>query len=149
MKKIILLIAVLITVILFITEEKVMVVDNELDSNEMMSVLLTVPGLNTNNFNNYFDGSIEIIGIYPKVNMLYKDRVGNMYYPFNKNNIKQDIINFTKHYNSVLEKNKFNNDLILINYNGISIEKVSVYISSDNLESFMSNCNGCKYEKTS
>ena len=149
MKKMFLVIAILITLILFTNKEEVIIVNNELDSNEMMSILLIVPGLNTNNFTDYFDDSIEIIGIYPKVNMLYKEKIGNMYYQFNKNNIKQDITNFTKYYKSVLEKNKFNNDLILINYNGINIESVKVYISGDNLENFMSECSGCKYEKTS
>ena len=72
-----------------------------------------------------------------------------MYYQFNKNNIKQNIINFTKYYKNVLEKNKFNNDLILINYNGINIDKVKVYISDDGLENFMKKCSKCKYEKTS
>ena len=147
MKKMILLMVLIITLIILTNKEEVMVVNNELDSNEMETILIYIPGLNTNNFSNYFDGSIEIIGIYPKVNMLYKEKIGNMYYQFNKNNIKQDITTFTKHYKSVLEKNKFNNDLILINYNGISIESVKVYISGDNLENFMRKCNGCKYEK--
>ena len=149
MKKIFLVTIILITLILFTNKEDVMVVNNELDSNEMETILINIPGLNTNNFSNYFDGSIEIIGIYPKVNMLYKERIGNMYYQFNKNNIKQDITSFIKYYRSVLEKNNFNNDLILINYNGISIEIVKVYISGDNLEKFMRDCNGCRYEKTS
>ena len=149
MKKIFLVTIILITLILFTNKEDVMVVNNELDSNEMETILINIPGLNTNNFSNYFDGSIEIIGIYPKVNMLYKERIGNMYYQFNKNNIKQDITSFIKYYRSVLEKNNFNNDLILINYNGISIESVKVYINGDNLEKFMRDCNGCRYEKTS
>lgn len=149
MKKIFIIVTILIMLILLTNKEEVMVVNNELDSNEMGTVLINIPGLTTNNFTNYFDGSIEIIGIYPKVNMLYKEKIGNMYYQFNKNNIKQDITNFSKYYKGVLEKNKFNNDLILINYNGINIEKVSVYISGDNLEKFMRKCNGCKYEKTS
>lgn len=149
MKKIFLVITILITLILFTNKEEVMLVNNQLDSNEMVTVLINIPGLNTNNFSNYFDGNIEIIGIYPKVNMLYKEKIGNMYYQFNKNNIKQDITSFTKYYKGVLEKNKFNNDLILINYNGISIESVKAYINGDNLENFMRKCNGCKYEKTS
>ena len=98
MKKIIWLILVLITLSLLTKEEEAIVVNSELDSNEMMNVLITIPSLNTNNFANYFDGSIEIIGIYPKVNMLYKERIGNMYYQFNKNNIKQDITSFIKYY---------------------------------------------------
>lgn len=149
MKKMILLIVILITLILLTNKEEVIVVNSELDSNEMMNILLSIPGLNTNNFTSYFSDNIEIIGIYPKVNVLYKERLGNMFYQFNKNSIKQDIINFSKYYKSILEKNKFNNDLILINYNGISIEKVSVYISGADLETFMKKCNSCKYEKTS
>ena len=149
MKKIILLTILLITLTLLTNKEKVIIVNSELDNNEMMNILLIIPGLNTNNFTNYFDGSIEVIGIYPKVSVLYKERIGNMYYQFNKNNIKQDILHFTKYYKSILEKNKFNNDLILITYSGIVIDKVSVYISGDNLEKFMRRCNGCKYEKTS
>ena len=137
MKKSILLMVVIITLIVLTNKEEVMIVNNELDSNEMKTILINVPGLTTNNFSNYFDGSIEIIGIYPKVNMLYKEKIGNMYYQFNKNNIKQDIISFTKYYKGVLEKNKFN------------IDKVSVYVSGDILEKFMEGCDNCTYEKTS
>ena len=93
MKKIIILVILIITLTILTNKEEVIVVNSNLDSNEMMTVLLIIPGLTTNNFTNYFDDNIEVIGIYPKVNALYKDRIGNMYYQFNKNNIKQDIIN--------------------------------------------------------
>ena len=102
MKKIFLVITTLITLILFTNKEEVRVVNNELNSIEMETILINIPGLTTSNFSNYFDDNIEIIGIYPKVNMLYKEKIGNMYYQFNKNNIKQDILNFTKYYKSVL-----------------------------------------------
>lgn len=149
MKKIFVAIIILIILFGFTNKDNVMIVNNELDSNEMETILINIPGVNTNNFTNYFDGSIEIIGIYPKVNGLYKTKIGNMYYQFNKNDIKQDIINFTKYYKGVLEKNNFNRDLMLINYNGISIENVKVYISGNNLKKFMRECSGCKYKKTS
>lgn len=151
MKKIFILglIVVVVTLIALTNEEETIVVNSELEDNEMLTVLLTVPGLNSNNFTNYFDDSIEIIGIYPEVNMLYKKKIGNMFYIFNKNSIKQDINSFIKYYKGVLKKHNFNNDLVLIDYNGINIEKVKVYVSGEKLEDFIRGCSSCKYEKTS
>lgn len=149
MKKIFILIAVIIILIILTDREETMIVNSELNDSEMMIVLLIVPGLNSNNFTNYFDDSIEIIGIYPEVNMLYKKKIGNMFYTFNKNNVKQDINNFIKHYKNVLKQHNFNNDLIMSNYNGINIEKVKVYLNGEMLEDFMRKCNNCKYEKIS
>lgn len=147
MKKI-LLIILLILILVMSNKEEAIVVSNEVDNDEMITVLVYIPGLTTNNFNNYFDDTVEIIGIYPKVNVLYKEKIGDMFYQFNMSNVKKDINNFTKKYKKVLQTNNFTNDLILINYNGIGIEKVKVYISNKNLKLFMINCNNCEYEKT-
>lgn len=147
MKKI-LLIILLILILVMSNKEDTIVVSNEVDNDEMITVLVYIPGLTTNNFNNYFDDTVEIIGIYPKVNVLYKEKIGDMFYQFNMSNVKKDINNFTKKYKKVLQTNNFTNDLILINYNGIGIEKVKVYISNKNLKLFMINCNNCEYEKT-
>lgn len=149
MKKILVLTIIMIILFSVTNKEKVIMVNSELETDEMITVLLTIPGLNTNNFTNYFDNSIEIIGIYPKINLIYQKKIGNMFYTFDKVNIKQNINSFSKYFKNVLEKYNFNNDLILINYNGINIDKVKLYISSDDLNKFMKNCNNCKYEKTS
>lgn len=149
MKKIFKLLFIVFMLAILSNKEETMLVNNEIEDDEMVTVLLTVPGLNTNNFTNYFDDSIEIVGIYPKVNLLYKKKIGDMYYAFNGSSVKQNINNFSKHYKNVLKKNSFNEDLTRINYNGISIEKVIVYVNDELLQNFIHRCKSCEYEKTS
>ena len=46
-------------------------------------------------------------------------------------------------------KNNFNNDLTMIDYNGINIERVKLYIEAEELKTFLKQCGKCSYEKTS
>lgn len=116
---------------------------------EVLTATIFIPGLNTNNFKKYFNENIKIIGIYPKVNVLYKNKLGNLYYSFSKNTIDENIKGFKKYYKNILEKNNFKNDLILYEYNGISIEKVKIFLSYEELNSILKNCYKCSYEKIS
>lgn len=149
MKKIVISIFLFLILLMLNTKEEAVFVNKEIINDEMVIVLLSVPGLNTNNFVNYFSGDIKIIGIYPYVNVLYKNKIGNMYYEFNNESVKENINQFSKYYKDKLKKNNFNNDLNLINYTGINIDKVKVYVNGDILKKFINSCSKCKYEKTS
>ena len=147
MKKIFILVFLFLILLLLNDKDEVALVNKEITNDEMFVVLLSIPGLNTNNFVNYFDNDIKIIGIYPAVNILYKNKIGNVYYEFNSGGIKKNINDFTKFYKNKLKKNNFNNDLNLINYRGINIDKVEVYVNNDILKNFIYKCTKCKYEK--
>lgn len=146
-------IAIFIMIFLFFivnnSKEKTAVSVFSYNEAEMLLINVVIPNLNTNNFNDYFDDSTIIIGIYPKINMLYKDKIGNMFYSFNKNNIKNNLNSFIKYYKSVLKKNNFVNDLVLSDYSGINIWKVKVYVNSYELNDLLNKCSGCTYEKIS
>lgn len=149
MKKIFIFMVLILIILMPNTKEEAVFVNKEIINDEMVIVLLSVPGLNTNNFVNYFSEDIKIIGIYPYVNVLYKNKIGNMYYEFNNESVKENINRFSKYYKNKLKKNNFNNDLNLINYTGINIDKVKVYVNGDILKKFIHSCSKCKYEKTS
>ena len=147
MKKYFILIVILILLIINNnkTEQTQMVFDyNEED---MLIVNILIPNLNTKNFTSYFDDTIEVVGVYPKINMVYKNKIGNIFYSFNQSSIKENINSFIKYYKNILKKNNFTSDLVLSDYNGINIEKVRVYISFERLKKILSDCNNCSYQK--
>ena len=146
MKKIYLLLAI-ITVLIIITnrKEKVLVVNSVIDSDNMVEATIVVPGLSTKNFSSYFDNDDEIIGIYPKINLLYKDRVSVKFYQFSKSTVTDNINDFIRYYKNILKKNNFNDDLVLVDYNGIIIEKVKLYVDNKYLNEFMKKCPNCSY----
>ena len=146
MKKIYLLLAI-ITVLIIITnrKEKVLVVNSVIDSDNMVEATIVVPGLSTKNFSSYFDNDDEIIGIYPKINILYKDRVSVKFYQFSKSTVTDNINDFIRYYKNILKKNNFNDDLVLADYNGIIIEKVKLYVDNKYLNEFMKKCPNCSY----
>ena len=129
------------------SEETQMVFDYNVE--DMLIANILIPGLNTKNFDNYFDEYVQIIGVYPKINMIYKNKIGNVFYSFNKNRKKDNLLSFEKYYKNILQKNNFSSDLILSSYNGINIEKVRVYLTYEKLKEILKQCNGCSYEKIS
>ena len=149
MKKFLILVVILFLIIVCNngSEQTQMVFDY--NEEEMLTANILIPGLNTKNFENYFDDYIEIIGVYPKINLIYKNKIGNIFYTFNQNSIKEDLLSLTKYYKNILKKNNFNSDLILSEYNGIDIEKVRVYLTYQKLNQILKICNDCSYEKIS
>ena len=149
MKKFLILVLILFLIIVCnnASEQTQMVFDY--NEEEMLTVNILIPGLNTKNFENYFDDYVEIIGVYPKINLVYKNKIGNVFYTFNQNNIKNNLSSFAKYYKNILRKNNFNSDLILSDYNGINIEKVRVFITYEKLNEILKKYDGCSYEKIS
>lgn len=152
MKKVIIVFGILLVSILIINKkDNTILVNTTLDNIEEGSQIfyLTIPNLNTKNFSNYFNDESDIVGIYPYVNPLYKNRVGNMFFIFDSKSLNSNMTRFIKYYKNILQKNNFNNDLVMIDYNGVNIEKVKLYIEVNELKEFLKKCSSCKYEKTS
>ena len=149
MKKFLILVVILFLIIVCnnASEQTQMVFDY--NGEGMLTANILIPGLNTKNFEDYFDDYVEIIGIYPKTNLVYKNKIGNIFYTFNQNNMKDDLLSFTKYYKNILRKNNFMSDLVLSVYNGINIEKVRVFLTYQKLKEILRECNDCSYEKIS
>ncbi len=149
MKKFLILVVILFLIIVCnnASEQTQMVFDY--NEEEMLTANILIPGLNTKNFEDYFDDYVEIIGVYPKTNLVYKNKIGNIFYTFNQNNMKDDLSSFTKYYKNILRKNNFMSDLVLSDYNGINIEKVRVFLTYQKLNEILRDCNDCSYEKIS
>lgn len=149
MKKCFVLVVILFLIIVCNSSSEQTQMVFEYNEDDMLMANIIVPGLNTKNFEKYFDDSIEIIGVYPKINLIYKNKIGNIFYTFKRNNIKDDLLSLTKYYKSILRKNNFSSDLILSDYSGINIEKVRVFITYKKLNEILKECIGCSYEKIS
>lgn len=149
MKKFLILVVILFLIIVCnnASEQTQMVFDY--NEEEMLTANILIPGLNTKNFEDYFDDYVEIIGVYPKTNLVYKNKIGNIFYTFNQNNMKDDLSSFTKYYKNILRKNNFMSDLVLSDYNDINIEKVRVFLTYQKLNEILRDCNDCSYEKIS
>ena len=149
MKKFLILVAFLFLIIVCNNGSEQTQMVFEYDEEEMLTANILISGLNTKNFENYFDDYVEIIGVYPKINLVYRNKIGNIFYTFNQNNVKDDLSSLTKYYKNILRKNNFISDLVLSDYNGINIEKVRVFLTYQKLNEILRECNDCSYEKIS
>ena len=146
MKKIFLTMTIIMVLIIITNKkEEVLVVNSIIDSDHMVEATIVVPGLSTKNFSSYFDDDVEIIGIYPRINLLYKDRIAVKFYQFSKGTVTDNMNDFMRYYKNILKKNNFNDDLVLIDYNGIGIEKVKLYVDNKYLNEFIKKCPNCNY----
>lgn len=100
---------------------------------------LYVDGLNTNNFFSFFS-DINVIRIYPYINPIYKDRIGNVSYKIDSFNLYYEINTFKNKYLSLIKKNSYS-DYNYLYLNGISIDRVDVYMSGTDLYNFLSDSN--------
>lgn len=96
---------------------------------------VSIENLNTKNFLSYFDG-ISVVRLYPSVNPIYKNMLGDISYKFFSNNISHEINSFSNYYLSMIKKNSYS-DYNYLYINGISIDKVLIYISGIDLYSFL------------
>ena len=92
---------------------------------------LGIDNLSTNNFLNYFK-DINVIRIYPYINPIYKDNLGDVSYRTNGVNLAYDIDNFRDEYLSLIKKNSYL-DYNYLFVNGININRVDVYLSDRQL----------------
>lgn len=111
-----------------------------LDDNFYQIYDIYTNNLSTKHIDKYFSNTTNFMAVYPKVNVLYKDRVGDISYKCQNN---FDINDFVIYYKSILEKNNFYQDLINIDYYGVNIEKIKVYASKEELDKILQKCTIC------
>lgn len=146
---ILLILVVLLNIIILIREDKISSAFNYIDDNvidtkgdyNIYNITFDRINLNTLNFIDFFkDLNGKILGIYPKINSLYADKLTNEinYYAFNTNNsISYNLNNFTNFYKSILDDYGFDNDIEKIHFNGIKIDKVKMYTTFDMINQFI------------
>ncbi len=122
----------LILIILITIKPKTELVSLEIEDGKYTKVI-TCTSLTTKNIGNLEN---KIIGIYPYINPIYKDKLKKLEY------YKLDSIdNFTNLYLKTLEKNGYLEDLYKYKLNGIKIEKIEIYISDIETNLINNMCN--------
>lgn len=104
-------------------------------------VFIETPGLTTRNFQKYFEDTNLVVAIYPKVNLLYKDRLGNIKFVCNK---KCKLEEFENSYQETLSKYNYITDSVNIEYYGVPIDKLLIYVNSQQLNDILQICSFCK-----
>jgi len=99
------------------------------DSYNIYSV--SIENLNTKNFHTFFSG-VDVVRIYPSVNPIYKNKIGEVSYRFRSSNIDKEINVFRQNYLEFIKKNSYK-DYNYLYVNGIDISKVDIYISGSKL----------------
>ncbi len=135
-------------IILFICVFLLLIVDNDyisapvvsLDSDYYQMYDIYADNLTTKNFTKYFSDTSNFIAVYPDINLIYKEKLGNIYFEC-KN--KFNLEDFISYYKKVLEKNNYKNDLVNIDYYGVSIKKIRVYANKEELAQILNNCTIC------
>ena len=92
---------------------------------------LTFENLSTNNFLDYFS-NIDVIRIYPYINPIYKNNIGDIFYEVRGYDLSDEINKFEKSYLNLIKKNSYL-DYNYLYTNGINISKMDVYISNKDL----------------
>lgn len=115
------------------------------NSNEYQVYTIYTNNLTTKNFNKYFFNITSFLAIYPKINPIYKNRLGDVMFSCEN---ACDLEKFTNYYRDLLEKNHFQNDITNIDYYGISIEKVKIYTNKENLMKILNNCSICTMKES-
>jgi len=126
---------------------------NYLDDNSEYYAIYNISfnniNINSNNFMDYFiDFKMKIMGIYPKINPIYENKIKDyvQYYSFNNKSIESNLSNFVNYYTNILSKNGLNNELEKIHFTGIKISKVKVYASLDEIKKIKSIYKNLTYD---
>lgn len=113
---------------------------DDTDNSEYQVFTIYTDNLTTKNFSKYFSNTIHFLGLYPKINPIYKDRLGKVSFSCNSS---CNLEKFVSYYKQILEKNHFRSDLTNISYYGVPIEKIKIYASKEELAKILENCSIC------
>lgn len=142
-KKFVLIIIILICIFsLNIKSNKVLPVFNEYNNNYDIYLLdISKENINTFNIFEYFD-DVKILEIYPYINPIYKKLLNLSNYSFNTYlSNKKNISLFTNLYLKKLDENSLKEELVKYRVNGIKINKIKIYTSSNNINNLLVNKN--------
>ena len=92
---------------------------------------LAFDNLTSNNFLNYFH-DIDVIRIYPYINPIYRDNLGDISYKVSGMNLRYAVLNFRNEYLSLIKKNSYL-DYNYLFVNGICIDKIDAYLNDSQL----------------
>ena len=109
------------------------VVDN--DSYTLHSLVFA--NLSTGNFLNYFS-DIDVIRIYPYINPIYKNSLGDVSYEIDGLDLETNIERFRRNYLSLIKKNSYL-DYNYLYVNGININRVDAYLSDVQLSNLINS----------
>lgn len=114
----------------------VSVKSNRLSDDSYSLRTLTFSNLSTNNIYDFFS-DVRIIKIYPYINPIYKDRVGEIVFEVN-DSLVNSIERLKSKYFNLIKKNSYS-DYNYFYLNGINIYKMDVYISNNDLFNILSD----------
>ena len=133
----------LVISLILVTDEKQSAesVFNEIDeTNSYEFVTIDTPGLTTKNFYKYFKDTKFVRIIYPKINNIYKNKIEEITYSCDNCDIN-DLKHFYKNY---LYNKGYKNDSFLIDYYGVEIDKIGLYINQEKLKQILKKCLLCR-----
>jgi hypothetical protein len=142
MKKYILIILIILLLI-FNNSNKSITVFNETSN---LYEITFINNLSTDNFLSYFN-DIKVIWIKPRMNILYEDQLKkyNKYY-FKEMTNNKNINAFKKEYINYINNLGYKNEAIKLQTSGIMIEKIKVYMNSEELSYIKMSLNDIKIE---
>lgn len=97
---------------------------------------LSFDNLSTNNFLDYFS-DISVIRLYPYVNPIYRESIGDLVYEV-RGNLSDEINKFKEQYLNIIKKNSYL-DYNYLYTNGINISKMDVYVSDKQLNNILNS----------
>ena len=109
---------------------------NRLSDDSYSLRTLTFSNLSTNNIYDFFS-DIRIVRIYPYINPIYKDRVGELVYDVDYS-LYNSIERLKYDYFDIVKRNSYS-DYNYFYLNGINIYKMDVYISNKDLYNILSD----------
>lgn len=146
MQKVIILVLIILIIGLSFTivntSEDTISVFNEMDNNyNIYNLDISQANITTNNFSNYFS-NYKIININPYINPIYEKFIPIKTYLFDMSkSSSSNISEFKEIYLKHIYDNNYINDYQRLNYNGIKINKISVYTTKKRLKRILNNKN--------
>lgn len=107
---------------------------------------LQINNLSTKNIINYID-KLDIVSIYPSVNPIYREQIGDIVYQVKSDDIKTEVDNFKNNYLKIIKKNNYS-DYNYLYVNGINIKAIDVYMNSHEMYDFLNSNEASVVDKT-
>lgn len=111
----------------------------ETEGIEASYISITAKGLTTKNLTSFLDLRL-VVALYPKINPLYREKIKITPFICNQN---CNILDMEPYYKKILESNNFKYDSVLIDYQGVVIDRVILYANKEQLETILKKCTIC------
>ena len=149
MKKLFLIIAFFLLFFFFYPQkQETLKTFGEIEDYHLYEVHLEEENIRTTNFIDLFS-SFEILSITPYINPLYEKKFLKKEYIFQKEQIDQNIMDFTKKYLETLKNLPYQGDYIIAYTEGIKLISVKLYAKESELEHLTQKYPSITYEENS